>query len=144
MLNPRQYERFFDLMVIGEADEILVKLLKATRLLKGLPRLNIIEELSRFDGVYAPRFQKETVARQHIRNLDKAYHPVRPPIPTVDSIHNRLNVEISRGCGNGDADLPCRCRLQTIQRSVLLRVSVEIIGSSFTGNGATRRYHFFR
>jgi len=101
MLNPRQYERFFDLMVIGEADEILVKLLKATRLLKGLPRLNIIEELSRFDGVYAPRFQKETVARQHIRNLDKAYHPVRPPIPTVDSIHNRLNVEISRGCGNG-------------------------------------------
>jgi len=101
MLNPRQYERFFDLIVIGEADEILVKLLKAARLIRGLPRLDIIEELSRFDGVYAPRFQKETVTRQYIKNLDRAYHPVHPPIPTVDSIHNRLNVEISRGCGNG-------------------------------------------
>lgn len=101
MLNPKQYERFFDLIVVSEADDILVKLLKAARLLKGLPRLDVIKELSRFDGVYAPRFQKETVTRQYVKNLDKAYHPVYPPIPTVDSVHNRLNIEISRGCGNG-------------------------------------------
>jgi radical SAM superfamily enzyme YgiQ (UPF0313 family) len=101
MLNPKQYERFFDLIVIGEADEVLVKLLKATRLLKGLPRSNVVEELSRFDGVYAPLFPKETVKRQYINNLDKAYHPIHPPIPTVGSVHNRLNIEISRGCGNG-------------------------------------------
>jgi radical SAM superfamily enzyme YgiQ (UPF0313 family) len=101
MLNPKQYESFFDLIVVGEADIAVVKLLKATRLLKGLPRLNVIEELSRFEGVYAPRFPKKTVERQYIRNLDKAYHPIHPPIPTVDSVHNRLNIEISRGCGNG-------------------------------------------
>jgi hypothetical protein len=76
-------------------------LLKATRLLKGLPRLHIIEELSRFEGVYAPRFPKEMVKRQYIKDLDRAYHPTQPPIPTVNSIHNRLNIEISRGCGNG-------------------------------------------
>jgi radical SAM superfamily enzyme YgiQ (UPF0313 family) len=101
MLNPRQYERFFDLIVVGEADEVLVKLLKATRLLKELPRLNVIEELSRFEGVYAPRFPKKTVKRQYIKDLDKAYHPIHPSIPTVGSVHNRLNIEISRGCGNG-------------------------------------------
>jgi len=101
MLNPKQYERFFDLIVVGEADAVLVKLLKATKLLKELPRLNVIEELSRFDGVYAPRFPKKTVERQYIENLDKAYHPIHPPIPTVGSVHNRLNIEISRGCGNG-------------------------------------------
>jgi radical SAM superfamily enzyme YgiQ (UPF0313 family) len=101
MLNPKQYEKFFDLIVVGEADEVLVKLLKATRLLKGLPRSDVIEELSRFEGVYAPRFPKETVKRQYVKDLNKAYHPVRPPIPTVGSIHNRLNIEISRGCGNG-------------------------------------------
>ena len=39
--------------------------------------------------------------RLFIENLDNAYHPVRPPIPVVGSIHNRLNVEVSRGCGNG-------------------------------------------
>ena len=101
MLNPKQYERFFDLIVVGEADNVLVKLLETIRILKGLPRSNIIEELSGFDGVYAPRFPKETVKRQYVANLDKAYHPVHPPIPTVGSIHNRLNIEISRGCGNG-------------------------------------------
>jgi hypothetical protein len=51
--------------------------------------------------VYAPRFPKKTVERQYIKNLDKAYHPIHPPIPTVGSVHNRLNIEISRGCGNG-------------------------------------------
>ena len=101
MLNPKQYERFFDLIVVGEADEVLVKLLKATRLLKGLPRSDVIEKLARFDGVYTPRFPKETVKRQYVKDLDRAYHPVRPPIPTVGSVHNRLNIEISRGCGNG-------------------------------------------
>jgi radical SAM family uncharacterized protein len=101
MLNPKQYERFFDLIVVGEADTLLVKLLKATRLLKELPRQNVIEELSRFEGIYAPLFPKKTVKRQYIMNLDNAYHPIRPPIPTVGSVHNRLNIEISRGCGNG-------------------------------------------
>ncbi len=101
MLNPKQYERFFDLIVVGEADSVIVKLLKATRLLKGFPRSNVVEELSRFEGVYAPRFPQGTVKRQYVKNLDKTYHPVRPPIPTVNSVHNRLNIEISRGCGNG-------------------------------------------
>ncbi len=101
MLNPRQYERFFDLIVVGEADEVLIEILKATRLLKGLPRTDVIEELGRFEGVYAPHFPKKTVNRLYIKNLDKTYHPIHPPIPTVGSVHNRLNVEVSRGCGNG-------------------------------------------
>ena len=36
-----------------------------------------------------------------MEDLNNAYHPVRPPIPIVGAIHNRLNVEVSRGCGNG-------------------------------------------
>ncbi|HEX2965511.1 MAG TPA: hypothetical protein VHO84_06980, partial [Syntrophorhabdaceae bacterium] len=101
MLNPKQFEPYLDLIVVGEADSVLVKILKAMRLLKGLPRADVIKELSRFEGVYSPLFPKNTVSRQYIPDLDKSYHPVHPPIPTVESIHNRLNVEISRGCGNG-------------------------------------------
>ncbi|MBA4389853.1 MAG: hypothetical protein C0399_02825 [Syntrophus sp. (in: bacteria)] len=101
MLNPRQYERFFDLIVVGEADEVLVNILKALRLLKGLPRIDVIEELARFEGVYAPLFPKEAIKRQYIKDLNTSYHPISPPVPTVGSIHNRLNVEVSRGCGNG-------------------------------------------
>ncbi|HOJ44299.1 MAG TPA: radical SAM protein, partial [Syntrophorhabdaceae bacterium] len=32
---------------------------------------------------------------------DKSFHPIKAPIPVAGSIHNRLNIEISRGCGNG-------------------------------------------
>ena len=101
MLNPGPYERFFDLIVTGEGDEALVSILKLVRDMKGEPRSRVIEEASRLEGVYSHFFPKDEVKRLYVSDLDGAYHPVCPPIPTVDSVHNRLNIEISRGCGNG-------------------------------------------
>lgn len=101
MLNPGPYERFFDLIVAGEGDEVLVSILKLVSGMKGESRIRVIEEASRLEGVYSPFFPKEEVKRLYVGDLDEAYHPVCPPIPTVDSVHNRLNIEISRGCGNG-------------------------------------------
>jgi len=99
MLNPKPYERFFDIIVAGEGDEAIVSILKMSRDMAGERRDTIISELSRLEGVYSVYSRK--VKRLFVRDLDKAFHPVRPPIPTVDSVHNRLNIEISRGCGNG-------------------------------------------
>jgi radical SAM superfamily enzyme YgiQ (UPF0313 family) len=101
MLNPRPFESFFDLIVIGEAEGALTEIVTRLKGLKGLPRTKVIEELARLDGVFSPLFPKERVERLYIEDLNSAYHPIRPPIPTVDSVHNRLNLEISRGCGNG-------------------------------------------
>ncbi len=101
MLNPKPYERFFDLIVTGEGDEVLATILKRARDMKGEPRDAVIGELSGLEGVYSSFFPKDRVKRLFVSDLDGAYHPVRPPIPTVDSVHNRLNIEISRGCGNG-------------------------------------------
>jgi radical SAM superfamily enzyme YgiQ (UPF0313 family) len=101
MLNPVPFERFFDLIVIGEADEVIVDILNNFKWLKGRPRMEIIKGLSGLDGVYSPLFKKGTVKRLYIKDIDNSYHPVRPPLPVVGSIHNRLNVEVSRGCGNG-------------------------------------------
>jgi hypothetical protein len=61
----------------------------------------VIEELALLPGVYSPQLGRKRVERLYIRDLNNSFHPIRPPIPTVGSIHNRLNVEISRGCGNG-------------------------------------------
>ncbi len=101
MLNPKPYERFFDIIVVGEGDEILRSLLGLARDMKGESRESIIREMARLEGVYSPFAPSSRVERLFIRDLDSAYHPVRPPIPTVDSVHNRLNIEISRGCANG-------------------------------------------
>ncbi|MBA4418857.1 MAG: hypothetical protein C0392_13265 [Syntrophus sp. (in: bacteria)] len=101
MLNPKPFERFFDIIVTGEGDTVIVEILNILKELKGTERAQIIKEIGKLEGVYSPLFPKERVKRLFIENLDGAYHPIRPPIPIVGAIHNRLNIEISRGCGNG-------------------------------------------
>jgi radical SAM superfamily enzyme YgiQ (UPF0313 family) len=101
MLNPGPFERIFDLIVVGEGDAVLVDILQIMREGKGLERRDLIKEIARLDGVHSPLFRKEKVERLYIKDLDASYHAVRPPIPVVGSIHNRLNIEVSRGCGNG-------------------------------------------
>ncbi len=100
MLNPAPFERFFDLIVVGEAEGVLPEIVRTVKGLRGQPRQRVIEEVARLDGVYSPLFKKP-VRRLYIEDLNASYHPVRPPIPIVGSVHNRLNIEISRGCGNG-------------------------------------------
>ena len=101
-LNPKPFEAFFDLIVIGEGEEVLEDILQRYRAMKGLQRDHIIEELAGLEGVYAPLIRPDKpVKRLYIPDLDNSYHALRPPIPVVGSVHNRLNVEISRGCGNG-------------------------------------------
>lgn len=101
LLNPKPYEAFFDLIVTGEGDGVLPAMIAIARDGKGEPRHRLIGEMTKLEGVYSASSPKKSVKRLFVSDLDSAYHSVRPPIPTVDSVHNRLNIEISRGCGNG-------------------------------------------
>jgi radical SAM superfamily enzyme YgiQ (UPF0313 family) len=101
MLNPTPFEAFFDLVVVGEAEEVLPEILQRVKALKGEPRARVIKELAGLEGVYAPFFPRKPVRRLCIEDLNRSFHPVKPPIPIVGTVHNRLNIEISRGCGNG-------------------------------------------
>lgn len=101
MLNPAPFEAFFDLIVVGEAEDVIGRIIERVRAMKGEPRDRVIESLTRLDGVYSPLFGQKDVRRLSIGDLDRSFHPVRPVIPIVSSVHNRFSVEISRGCGNG-------------------------------------------
>jgi radical SAM superfamily enzyme YgiQ (UPF0313 family) len=100
MLNPTPFERFFDLIVVGEAEGVLPEIASRLKALKGRPRAQIVSEIASLEGVYAPS-AKKPVKRLYIQDLNASPHPVKPPIPIVGAVHNRLNIEISRGCGNG-------------------------------------------
>jgi radical SAM superfamily enzyme YgiQ (UPF0313 family) len=57
-LNPEPVADLFDVMVIGEAEEILADLIAAVQLGKkeGLPRVELLKRLATIDGIYVPQF----------------------------------------------------------------------------------------
>jgi radical SAM family uncharacterized protein len=126
VLNPEPMADFFDLFVIGEAEEIIVEIISVYRSFKDSPthskksREYLLYQLSRIEGVYVPslyevsytpqgriaQFQPKTVGvparikKRFIRDLNHAYFPVDWLLPYIEIIHDRLSLEIMRGCPN--------------------------------------------
>ncbi|MFA6350084.1 MAG: TIGR03960 family B12-binding radical SAM protein [Candidatus Omnitrophota bacterium] len=125
-INPEPMHEFFDLFVIGEAEEALPELIAAYRLLKDqlkqgkISREELLLELSRIEGVYVPMFYGASygadgclagfepvrkgvpgkIKKRFIADLDSAYYPVEWLVPYIQIIHDRISVEIMRGCPN--------------------------------------------
>ncbi len=120
--NPEPMAEFFDAILIGEGEEAVLEIAdtvlrwKEARGDKGA----LLKELSRIPGVYIPSFFKvrynpdNTIAeirplskevgrvkKRLIRDLDKVPHSTRPILPFMKVIHDRLTVEIARGCKRG-------------------------------------------
>ncbi|GLI34713.1 TIGR03960 family B12-binding radical SAM protein [Desulforhabdus amnigena] len=134
--NPEPIAEFFDFFVLGEAEEVLVELVDAFEKWKASKgtRQEFLENIRRIEGIYVPsffdisyrsdgviaavepRFSDYTSVRKRlILDLDDdAPIPERPLVPMLDIVHNRLGLEIARGCTRG-----CRfCQASFIYRPV--------------------------
>ncbi|MBN1956779.1 MAG: TIGR03960 family B12-binding radical SAM protein [Desulfuromonadales bacterium] len=133
--NPEPLADFFDVAVIGDGEEAVVELVELVRSGKqqGWSRERLLIELSRREGFYLPQFfhleyqesgeisaltacrdDYTKVRRRFINDLDKTPYPTEPIIPFMQTVHNRVAVEITRGCTRG-----CRfCQAGYIYRPV--------------------------
>ncbi|MDR3275324.1 MAG: TIGR03960 family B12-binding radical SAM protein [Endomicrobium sp.] len=124
LTNPEPFCDFFDLFVLGDGEEAIEEIIKVHKKSKKakLSRIESLKNLSKIEGVYVPSFYNveynddntiksvtplsediKPVVKKRILNLDSAYFPEKKIIPFVETIHNRLNIEVARGC-------PGQCR----------------------------------
>jgi radical SAM family uncharacterized protein len=122
--NAEPLADFVDLFAIGDGEDVMVALVNAIRELRGTvgDRRSLLRELVRrvphlyvpslYDVEYFPDGRirairpncPEAPARvtaAAVPNLDQAYFPMKPVIPFVKVVQDRIMLEIMRGCSQG-------------------------------------------
>jgi len=142
--NPEPMADFFDAMVFGDGEQVILKMAEAWISWKadgGRCKEALLEAWSKLEGVYVPRFfiarydhsgfqhlepsiaGGGLIARAIVPTLDAECFPDRPIIPFGKPIHDRLRLEISRGCTRG-----CRfCQAGMIYRPVRERSPQDVL-----------------
>ncbi len=132
--NPEPIADFFDAFAIGDGEETILAMTDTLIRFKkegGKDKKSLLYEWSKIEGVYIPSFFKadykdgfckltpeyshhKRIKRAVISDFDNAVFPEAPIIPYGKPIHDRLKIEVARGCGAG-----CRfCSAGMIYRPV--------------------------
>ncbi|BCS87572.1 TIGR03960 family B12-binding radical SAM protein [Pseudodesulfovibrio sediminis] len=136
--NAEPVSPFFDAMVIGDGEEAMPAILSCIEQAKqdDISRAQLLERLSDIPGIYIPSFFEDQGPGQPLKPLKEGYESVEKavvddlnstPFPTgqtipFDAIHDRLTMEIARGCTRG-----CRfCQAGMIYRPVRERSLEEL------------------
>lgn len=146
-MNPEPMHAFIDAFVVGEGEEVIHDIINTVQRVKSskgdgtFSREELLRELTKVRGVYVPCFYEthylEDGTVSHIeptlpdvpKVITKRIVAVLPPpptkfiVPNIDVVHNRVSVEIMRGCTRG-----CRfCHAGMITRPVRERSIDEVL-----------------
>ncbi len=145
--NPEPIADFIDAAVLGDGEEIVLKITEVIREWKreGRPegRDGLLHRLAVSGGVYVPKFYDVSylpdgriqrvapnrpgvpwqIVKHTVMDLDAWPYPKTPLVPLAETVHERFSVEIFRGCTRG-----CRfCQAGMITRPVRER-SITTVG----------------
>ena len=121
-LNPEPMADFIDIFLLGEGEEMnneLLALLNEAKL-GGWTKTEFLKKAVQIGGVLVPSFYKpvlngdgtinrfdiadcapERVTKRIIADLDKVHFPLNPIVPSTEVVHDRVNLELFRGCVRG-------------------------------------------
>lgn len=142
--NPEPIAAFFDLIVIGDGETVTPAICDAIRDWKrsgSESKEELLRRLSAFEGVYVPaHFEphygpegnleaieplqagKAFVQKAIVPDIEAIPYPEEQPVPFTELVHDRLAIEIARGCTRG-----CRfCQAGMIYRPVRERQPATI------------------
>lgn len=98
-VNPEPLSDFIDVFFIGEAEDAVHEIIELRQI--HADRWSYLEALARKEGFYVPILGKKAVKRRFQKGIETAPFPLRPILPLFKPIHDRVNVEIARGCIRG-------------------------------------------
>ena len=143
--NPEPLYHFIDAFSIGDGEISTLETIEVVNQCKaeGVSRQDCLRRLSKLRGVYVPSLYKasyhedgtlksfepieegvpRTVVKNMIADLDKAEYPESLIVPFMEIVHDRINIEVLRGCTRG-----CRfCQAGMIYRPVRERSMERIL-----------------
>ena len=142
--NPEPIAPFFDAILIGEGEYMDPELVEVVRDAKreGVPKAELLRRLAEIEGVYVPLFYEPVyengryvrmerlnpdaparVRKRIVRDLDKTPYVGKQLVPHMQIIHDRVAVEVMRGCTRG-----CRfCQAGYIYRPVRERTKETLL-----------------
>ncbi len=121
-VNPEPLSAFIDAFFIGEAEEAMHEIIELRQEHKS--KLSFLEALAEREGYYIPALGRKAVRRRFIKDLESAAYPDQPLLPLMKPIHDRVTVEVARGCIRG-----CRfCQAGIIYRPYRERSTERVKG----------------
>ena len=135
--NSEPVADFFDLINIGEGEEVLVEISRLYMQMKEngtYTRHSFLREAAKIEGVYIPSFYEVSynedgtireyrplypgvptkIKKRIIADLDKAVYPEKLVMPYIETVHDRIVLEVYRGCIRG-----CRfCQAGMVYRPI--------------------------
>jgi radical SAM family uncharacterized protein len=159
-VNPKPMSWFIDAFLIGDGEEAIKEILELYYNWKKTgdrKKDSLLKALERIEGMYVPLIHNNPplspfskggergimakggkggfmIKRRFIKSLDDAPYPDNPVVPFTSIVHDRINIEVSRGCSRG-----CRfCQAGIIYRPVRERSPdkiMEIAENSLNNTG---------
>ncbi len=135
--NSEPVADFFDLINIGEGEEVLLEICRLYKKMKdegSYTRSAFLREASHIGGVYIPSLYEvsynddgtireykplyedvpQKIKKRIIEDMDKAPYPEKLVMPYIETVHDRIVLEIYRGCIRG-----CRfCQAGMVYRPI--------------------------
>lgn len=137
-VNPEPMSDFFDLFAIGEGEELDLDIVNLLKIAKkgGWDKTRFLSEAAKIPGVYVPSLYDISynsdgtlnsvltnngapmvVTKRIIEELENSYFPSKTIVPSTEIVHDRVSLELFRGCIRG-----CRfCQAGYVYRPVRRR-----------------------